>query len=1381
MEKKTSKPNRVVVMGITLIVLLIPFCLYYVFYVSSQQAYFIDRSHRSLAGIGSQIVSRVDGLRSVVQNAAKKGCAHEGDDAQVLGNLAEYFNPKTLKPFGTELKFAPATDQTQVEGQQPNAGPAKPLITLEFKQDGSAKLSYESDGRGEFKPGRFSVAASTRELLTPLVNRFVIRDRQAGGEDLFDKVIVADSETGTVVFEYGLDSITFASLDDILGARPSSSADRKTVEAQAAGTASSDHSAEKTDAGQKANDNTKARKPVESRGRPGLGSSGITQVNIAEADHKLFYQPIQLTVPKAGSDSEQSFKLTVCGLVRSDQLTKRTFSFSYTLLLLAVLLVLITAASGPLIKLRLLGPKDRLSKADVVLTACSAFFATALVTLTLLDFYTYANLENQLDGQLELLAESVDHNLRRELAGALDQLDALGRKLVDDPSIVQAETPCASNSNGSDNQSAVRTKDFQENILNGALGPETTKYPYFNNAMWIDLSGEQRTKLTTRRKHTTFISVEERPFFKAAKEGKSWDLAVTSDVHGERRKLYLDAINSRTSGDNVAVISKLTPNKDEVAALDTRLLSLYQPVLPVGYGFCVIDNSGLVLFDADDVKNLEENFFDECNNNKLLRTAVQLRASESVNLQYLGRAHRAFVTPIKDLPWTLVVFRDRQILRTINLEIVTLVVIALAAYAVLLIAALALIFFPIFPGSTGRLNRIWPDQKRLASYQQMAIVNSVLFFTCLALTITSSRGALIFWALLFPALAIAHSLLLMGKKPRLKLPKLPTVSWLGDWRRSYSLALVSMLALACVAPSLAFFKLMRDEQIRVFIRLGQMSLATGLERREGLVRSQYASNDPPIDVGLDKASFIKIRLAQDLDVYDSFFFETVKGGTAIKDRPPGGLLCWFLTNFSPFYNETCVDSLELVRGKSADSRWVSAEQGANLTLVLRPISGGDGTQESADQPGTGAPALPGPGRTDPALSQESDIEKQPRWILTSTSPGFISFANPLSFALAALVAIMLLVAYFAVRFAARRIVLLDMPSPRSIPILLADHVGRNYLVVSPKSFDIDAVFPRDRFRRIDLSITSPEQWWRNETALEKPPRNLPVVIDRFEFKKDDAALNERKLQLVKEASKDETRRVFIVSALDPLGFPLSNGKPNGADGSTDATQTSANGKTAGPADGAASGAMPGDHAPDVERWCAALGSFARAYTFEQANPQAAALMLNAVAAGSHSENAPAGASSSADDEESIAEKCDQAETYYRGAWSACSREERLTLFRVAQDGLVARFDPDLRRLMQWGLILRDPSLRLMDPSFRRFVLAVSAAEGVNTYRADVESYWDRLKVPLLLILLGVIAFLFLTQKELYDSTISLVSALTGGAFALLKLFGMFQKRDSGAA
>jgi len=377
----------------------------------------------------------------------------------------------------------------------------------------------------------------------------------------------------------------------------------------------------------------------------------------------------------------------------------------------------------------------------------------------------------------------------------------------------------------------------------------------------------------------------------------------------------------------------------------------------------VIDSSGLVLFHADDVRNLEENFFDECNNDKLLRAAVHLRQRESLNVQYLGRAHRAFVTPMQDLPWTLIVFRDKQILRTINLEIMTLSSIALSAYGLLLIIGLALVFLPVFPNAKKRLERIWPQRERHAEYNQIAIVNSGLLLICLVLLLVTSRDALVVWALLFPAIAIAHAVWLMRETPRPQRTRLQEVPVLSDWRRSYALGLATMLAIGCLAPTIAFFKLMRDEQVRVLVRHGQMSLARGLEIREDHIRSQYDSGDPPIEIERsNRDAFIQARLECSWDVYDAFFFETTRKESRLAgDRPLSGLLCWFLTRCSPFYNETCVETLELVRSGSSDTRWGSGEAGDRLVLALHPIShrdDGNRPSPSIDQASTEVPAAP---------------------------------------------------------------------------------------------------------------------------------------------------------------------------------------------------------------------------------------------------------------------------------------------------------------------------------------------------------------------------------------------------------------------------------------
>src|SRR5262249_14845295 len=83
----------------------------------------------------------------------------------------------------------------------------------------------------------------------------------------------------------------------------------------------------------------------------------------------------------------------------------------------------------------------------------------------------------------------------------------------------------------------------------------------------------------------------------------------------------------------------------------------------------------------------------------------------------------------------------------------------------------------------------------------------------------------------------------------------------------------------------------------------------------------------------------------------------------------------------------------------------------------------------------------------------------------------------------------------------------------------------------------------------------------------------------------------------------------------------------------------------------------------------------------------------------------AGSSQNADlgQEELTTEVLARARAYYRALWATCSKEEKMALFDLAQDGFVNATHPVLQRLGQHRLIVRDPRLRLMNESFRRFV------------------------------------------------------------------------------
>src|SRR5262245_17606935 len=107
--------------------------------------------------------------------------------------------------------------------------------------------------------------------------------------------------------------------------------------------------------------------------------------------------------------------------------------------------------------------------------------------------------------------------------------------------------------------------------------------------------------------------------------------------------------------------------------------------------------------------------------------------------------------------------------------------------------------------------------------------------------------------------------------------------------------------------------------------------------------------------------------------------------------------------------------------------------------------------------------------------------------------------------------------------------------------------------------------------------------------------------------------------------------------------------------------------------------------------------------------------------------------------------------------------------------MVSATNTEIRQLLKRGLVIRQPKLRLMDESFRRFVLAAADTEDyVKWQREGRHSNWEAFRIPVVLLILTLGVFLFLTQREFFNSTISSVSAVTGVLAVLLRLVGVFR-------
>src|SRR5262249_39853388 len=212
------------------------------------------------------------------------------------------------------------------------------------------------------------------------------------------------------------------------------------------------------------------------------------------------------------------------------------------------------------------------------------------------------------------------------------------------------------------------------------------------------------------------INVNDRDYFSKAKDGELWEL-------DGGHKFYVESINSRFSGEKLAVISTPVQDGKWILCIGTRLLSLFDPILPPGYGFVLIDDEGTALFHSDSLQNKEVNLFKECNDSRQLQAAVLARSSSEFDTDYLGRDHHFYVRPVKGAPWTVVAFRDKQTLRTVNLQTLIHWLLLLLVFGLIQFLVVWLIFLPAMRKHSAWL---WPDEEHNNLYCVSALLSAIV-------------------------------------------------------------------------------------------------------------------------------------------------------------------------------------------------------------------------------------------------------------------------------------------------------------------------------------------------------------------------------------------------------------------------------------------------------------------------------------------------------------------------------------------------------------------------------------------------------------------------------------------------------------------------------
>ena len=1099
-------------------------------------------------------------------------------------------------------------------------------------------------------------------------------------------------------------------------------------------------------------------KPRE-RSDPLFGVSDHQVTNLAGRKYRLFIEPFSLPVRATGAklpviDGHQE-TWYLCGLISEKEQTYRNMAVSSALLMFLLGGVMIAVLSWPFVKLRLMGEWQRVKRLDALLVGICSLAGAAVATLILLDLFAFNRLMGEAEEQVEELAHEMEQRVLAEVGSAYAQLAKLEK-----------------DAGGLD-----LTK--RENQIQPDRFPDV--YPFWDNFSLVDSGGRQKVKWSTNAVVSAPSDVRERNYYQRVRDGDLWSL------HGEEEKpFFVEPITSWTTGEKQAVLAKPVSMEGYSASmLVFPMASLIHPVLPPDFEFVVIDNEydkGKVLFHSDAERNAAEDFFDETDGDRRLRAAVFAKRAETMPLRYWGHDYLAHVEPVDGMPWTIVTLRERNLLRAVNMEwIVTTVSFVLFYLSFVILLGLGVL--AVRPSY--RATWLWPDRTR-----DYSVLSTLLALLVLSFLLALPGKRLFAVSVLLPFLAIVTAYLRLGQRPhrgariavcaagcgllfllgwRLLAGQTDPVRYLAFGlaalafylairlnRRTldrvippthsrYAWAGVLLLLLTSVLPTLGFFETARRIHFASFAKHGQLRLAMAMEERaQWIVREARREKNgtpsfarvPGLSLPLPwlPGGFAKNRLAisnspsaslRGMDVYAAPFLGTRvvrlmdRGGEHAENKqagcvpePESGLPRLFEEHL-PQASEKAVEMRELLHSTSSDCtwQWHPGEKDGELRLLSTTYPYGD-------------------------------------LLLLSQLPHGFDDTDLLAFVIGT---VLILLLFWLVQFISRFVFLLDPADPAwpANGAELSRPGLHRFLISRGRHWKLGGA--RDDFLCIDLCAlrddpTAGDQWRR----LLRSALDRDVLIEGFREILVDEGFRQDVLAFMENLIERHQSRIFILSTAYPARL-FQSGRND-------------------------------THSEETERWRTVLSSFSfeddelrSLHDVGDETGQVHKVLRKECGSNPHLLNLARKVRTAGTSEQILEEFGDEAEVYYQSLWASCSREEEVVLTHLAEDGFVNEKNRRVvRRLIGRGLVRRGPHLRLMNETFRRFVVSSVCKNEVRAVEQEAEpSAWDRLQLPFFAVLATGVLFVMTTQQSLLDGSVGKIAGAAASIPALIQVMEFF--------
>ena len=366
----------------------------------------------------------------------------------------------------------------------------------------------------------------------------------------------------------------------------------------------------------------------------------------------------------------------IAGLLKQETFDKEKRQLPESMVTTILFIALFSFLLLPVIRLALMGKKERIRFFDLF---TGYFSFLLLVPVIILVFFWnkqhFLPQGESRNNSKKVLADQISRSLNNEIDSTYALLDKIDSLHSSDTILAFLDSVNVRHLNHDKNDSALahyfdKKKgpdsfhiDKAVHNLDSHLKNDRTRYIYAEYVFWMDSTSGKEIANWAFEEDPPRGNYKDRDYFKNARDNN-----VISLNNNPKKNFAIEPVISRTDGKFKFVIAKKSWKNGWIVACISRLRSVMNPVLPLGYNFSITDAAGNTIFDSDSTDNLNENLLEEFKDPASFKVVLDTKTSREFRTRYEDEESNVLAQPIPGLPYFIVISENESFDSSLNTQ-----------------------------------------------------------------------------------------------------------------------------------------------------------------------------------------------------------------------------------------------------------------------------------------------------------------------------------------------------------------------------------------------------------------------------------------------------------------------------------------------------------------------------------------------------------------------------------------------------------------------------------------------------------------------------------------------------------------------------------------